>query len=334
MSNAKKFIKDAVFSTAAETLAHLSDVQRNLAQIGIDANGFWDMIRDNFAGVADPETGELVAAFGPDETGAPAFDPALKLGNIAVVIPANAWDMDNVTPQAEGAPLATPRAIYVVSLPKVQDTITSDKLRSFVSDLILKAQLTTARNVAKKNHTDPDGAPLVRDNILTMIAGATRGTGNPNKAAIKAMMPFAADVLLAVVGKKVTQLKAAGHHAQARQLAGTFNRARLNVQTMEECLSSKAAAEFHFGSMAQAQWETLLNYIIEQCPKHTIRKILKDDDNKTRKDEEGNTMYSDPIPAPVSPVVFLSWLETRDEVEVTNDDTVSIDLGDLMGNAA
>ena len=322
----KKFIKDQVFESRAEALAAITDAMTNSAAVHIDPNAFWDMLHDNIPGVTD-ESGELVATFGPDAEGLPAFDEAAETGQLALV---TVWSGQPID-QAEGEPLDTPKGIYLLSLPKLEEIVADVKLRPYLSQLLKRDALAKARKMAKQHAEDPAGAPLSRDRIAAMVAAAASRAGNPNATAFKALFPVLQGVLLAVVDKKVTALKEAKQHAPARALAATFSRARLNAKTLEECLSSAEAAKFHFPSMAQPQWENLLRFAVAQAPKHTVRKPEKDEQGKSVKGEDGKVIYSAPIPAPVSPVPFQAWLETRHETIRSTDDAPSVDLSDILG---
>jgi hypothetical protein len=138
-------------------------------------------------------------------------------------------------------------------------------------------------------------------------------------------------VILSQVDKAATAMKNAKRTADARLLTATFNRQRLNAQTLLECLSSTEAAKLHFPSMAQPQWENILRFAVKYAPQHKIRVAQRSEDGKTTiKDAEGKTIYQENVPCPVSPVPFSAMLETRDTAHLTATNAPMLDLSDLM----
>lgn len=330
-----KFIKDAVFNSKAAAMAHVTEAMANAVSFGMFENmaQMWDMetIRDNFPSITDTdENGEPAqyASFGPDEEDQPAIDADTSVGQIAVVA---IWsDVENSSiPQPAGAPVARLAKLYVLSLPNAEEIIANEKLRPLLNDLLTKQALASARKLAKAHMKDPQAAPMPRDRMAALIAASQSRGGKSAGAAYKALFPVIQAAILKTVNAKVDQLRAAKDFPNARLLAATFAKARLNAQTLEECLSSSEAASFHFPTMPQVQWEALLKFAINWAPRHKANVLTKDDHGATIKDAEGKAVR-ETVDAPQSPVLFQSWLETRNEATVTQADVPSIDLSDLV----
>jgi hypothetical protein len=190
--------------------------------------------------------------------------------------------------------------------------------------------LARARRLAKAHAADPAANPLTRDRIAALIQAQTTRGGDPAAKAFKALAPVLQAVILSQVDKTVTALKDAKRTADARLLAATFNKQRLNPQTLLECLTSTEAARLHFPSMAQAQWQNLLKFAIAYAPRHKIKRAERDENGRTLKDAEGKTLYTENIPFPVSPVPFQAMLETRDTATLSATNAPTLDLSDLM----
>lgn len=329
-----KFIKDAVFTSKAAALAHISEGMDNSIECGAfnSRAEMWetDVLRDNLPNIEEVVDGETqqFASFGPDEEGMPAIEAETSTGQLAVV---TQWSevTGSEIKREEGAPYARPVAIYLLSMPTVDEIIGEDKLKPMLSELLSRQTLAAARKLAKSHAKDPALAPLPKDRIAALIAASqSRGNKSAN-AAFKALFPVIQGAILKTVGAKVEQLRNAKDFNNARLLNATFAKARLNAQTLEECLSSAEAAEFHFPTMPQAQWENLLKFAIQWAPKHKASKITKDDAGNTIKDAEGKAVRV-AVDAPQSPVLFQGWLETRNEATVTQAEVPTVDLSDLM----
>lgn len=334
MANAIKFAKDAVFTSKAAALAHINEIAANSVACGAydSLATLWDtnIIRDNLPTMEEAdESGEtqVYATFGPDEAGQAAIVPETAVGNLAVV---TIWSdvAGSELPQAEGAPYARPVAIYLISLPTIAETLEEEKLSGLLNDMLQKASLAAARKLAKAHAKDPETAPIPVDRLSALLAASQSRSGKSANAAFKALFPVIQKSILAVVGNKVEALRAAKDFNNARIVHATFSKARLNAGTLEECLSSAEAAAFHFPSMPQTQWENILKFAIAWAPKHKGAKIVKDDAGNTIKDADGKAVREE-FAAPQSPVLFQSWLETRNQVS-TAPEAPSVDLSELM----
>ena len=301
-----KLVKDQIFASRTAFLSAAEEARQHFSTIGVD---FWDILHDTFPVIIDPETNETLATLNPDEAGTPFLADNVDLGRLAIVTIYS----DKSIPQPEGDAVAVPSAIYCLSLPKFDEIKTDPKLASILSAILDKALLASARKIAKAHAADATANPLTRDRIASLIASQTTRGGDPVAKAFKALFPTLQAVILAQVDKAVATLKSANRHADARLMAATFNRQRLNSQTLFECLSSTDAAKMHFPNMGQTQWQNLLQFAIKYAPQHKIRVAQRAEDGRTTlKDAEGKTIYTENVPFPVSPVPFSSMLETRD----------------------
>ena len=318
----KKIIRDQVFFSKAAALAAVAEAQSHCAAMGLD---LWNIVQDNLPTMTDGD--DILATFGPDENNLPTIAADTSTGTLALVTIYS----DRTLPQTEGDALAIPKTIYFLSLPNVDEIKADAKLGNYLQDLLAKDLLARARRLAKGHDADPAANPLSRDRIAALIAAQSARGGDPAAKAFKALFPVLQAVILAQVDKAATALKNAKRTADARLLAATFNRQRLNAQTLLECLSSTEAAKLHFPSMAQAQWENILRFAVKYAPAHKIRVAERTEDGKTTvKDAAGKTVYLENVPCPVSPVPFSAMLETRDSAHLNATNAPTLDLSDLM----
>lgn len=330
---AKKLIRDAVYTGRTAALSELNDhIELIRSNFGIDP---FDLIRDNLPTVtaADETTGEEQTFTGwtPTEQGGIVWDEAIlpQLGTLAVV---TIYDGE-MKPAPDAEPLAIPVALYILNLPKVSEVIGDERLTDYRSELVTRDMLARARKLAKADHAGTTS--LVRDRVSALLAAAARAGGSPEKA-FDAIFPVLQGLILKNVSAKVEALRNAKQVAKARLVADTFSKSRLNKDTMRDCLSSTSAATLHFPAMPQEQWENLLRVAIAYAPKHRVMKLVKDEAGNTIKttDEAGKERaVREATPAPQSPAIFQTWLDTRAETERTPE-AVTLDLSDLTPDAA
>lgn len=329
MSNAKKWTTDAVYNTKTEALAALAEAHQNAAATGLSIDDCWHITNDNLPLAAD-ENGELSPVLAYDENGQPVILTDDKIGQLALV---TIWKEGEGKPQPEGAPLAIPAAFYFLALPDFGEITSNEKLREIARKAINALQLKSARSMAKAHHADKDANPLARDRIAALIAAAQSRAGDPAAKAFKALFPVMQAAILKRVEAQVTNLKDGGRHADARLLAATYSRARLNAQTILDCLMSEDAAKRHFPAMAQTQWENLLKFAIAWAPKHQIAKLVKDEAGSSIMETDPATgkqrAKRENTPAPVSPVPFMAFLESRSERMITPQDAPALDFADM-----
>ena len=337
--SATKLFRDAVHPSLAAAFAALEDMRETaIATLALDPV---DLIRNNLPTmrVADPDTGETVEAeaFGLDDAGRLAYAPEItrEIGHVAVV---TIWS-DATQPGEDGTGIyALPAAIYLLNLPKAAELWTDARLEDWRAKTAQAALLSAARRMAKSAHAGT-GA-VVKDRIGALLAAQTRSGAAAGKA-FDAIFPVLQGTLLAKVNQTIENLRASGQVAKARVVAATFPRGRFNKDTLRECLSSATAAKQHFQQMPQSTWEQLLRAAIAYAPQHKVNRLVKDPSDPTGK---ANLKEIDPetgkeqavrelVAAPVSPVLFQQWLETRDEATIQAD-TASLDLSDLTALSA
>lgn len=326
---AKKFISDSVFDSRAAALAALAEAHRNMTAAGIADP--WALTLDTLPTVTDDE-GNTVSTLSMDGEGLPLITTDDKIGTLALV---TVWhDAAQSIPQASGEPLAVPKAVYFLALPDFAEIVGSDKLKDYASALIKRDLLAKARKIAKAHDADADAAPLVRDRIAALIAATASRAGDPAAKAFKALSGVLTAAIVTHVEKHAAALKANGRHADARMLLATYSRSRLNADTLQQCLMSEEAAKRHFPLMAQTQWENLLKFAISWAPKNRVSKIVKNPDGTNAKHIDPatgkETFIREEVAAPVSPVPFMAWLETRKERTLAPSEAPTVDFSDLL----
>lgn len=332
---ARKIAIDSIHLSPSPAFAALNEYRANLAeQLGLELA---DLLRDNLPTIEDTDEHgqpQTYPGFGyDDEAGALALDQSIAhaIGTVALV---TIYDGTIAAPDG-GEPYARPVAVYILNLPKLSEIITDSRLANYRETLLGRDLLTKARKLAKADYTGT--SPVVADRIAALIAAASRAGSKIGKA-YDAIFPVLQGVIIQNVEAKAKSLSAAGQHAQARLIRDTFSKARLNKDTLRECLSSGPAAKMHFPAMPAAQWEQLLKLAISWAPKHKVNKIVRAEDGrtalKTIDPETGKeTTVREWIDAPQSPAIFQQWLDTRNETEATAP-TVTLDLSDLTVHAA
>lgn len=327
---ARKLASDAIHLSATPALAALTEYRNNLFTETQGEIDLLSILRDNLPTVTgQDETGQdaVFSVYGlDDETGAFVLDGdnAPDLGSLAIVTL-----YDGEIAAQEGEPLARPVAVYLLNLPKISEAINDERLATYRENLIARDYLARARSIAKADYTG--NSPLIRDRIAALIAASSRGGSKIGKA-YDAIFPVLQGAILRNITAKAKALAEAGQHGQARLIRDTFSKARLNKQTLQECLSSAAAAKMHFAGMPQAQWVNLLKIAIAWAPKHQVQKIVKDEAGNNVKTIDAETgkerVIRELVAAPQSPAIFQQWLDTRDETEAKAPD-MALDLGDL-----
>ena len=326
MKTSKTYISDSIHSTKIGAMTAFAEA---LAAIklnqGADDETLWNtIIQDNLPTIES--NGEHLATFGPDGNGLPEIDPAAgDLGKLAIV---TVWNSDHTVPQPEGLGLQTVSAIYLLQLPNMGEITTSPKLAGILNKLVDKAYLTAARTMARDHAKDPASAPLNRDRIAALISATSTRAGKGPEEAFKILYPVLAAIILQTVEKKCAAMEAAGQAARAKSIRMTFSKARLNADTLKQCLQSADAAKDHFPGMPQEQWVALLKIAIEYAPKHLAKVAVKDDAGEYVKDGEGKRTYTKQA-APQNPLFFQICLETRDKtvLEIATD---SISFDDML----
>lgn len=329
----KKIIRDAVFTSRNVALSEINDaLDAFRANFPIEP---LDLIVDNLPTVeATAEDGTATAYTGwtPTDAGGIVWDEAIvsQLGTVALV---TIYEGEH-RPAPDAEPLALPVAIYILNLPKPAEIMGDERLQDYRAELIQRDLLARARKLAKADRAGT--TPLIRDRVSALLAAAARTGGSPEKA-FDAIFPVLQGLILKNVAAKVEALKNAKQVAKARLVADTFSKSRLNKDTMRDCLSSASAAVLHFPAMPQEQWHTLLRVAITYAPKHRVMKLVKDESGTTIKDTDPDTgkerARREPAPAPQSPAIFQTWLDTRDETTRTPE-AVTLDLSDLTPDAA
>ena len=317
----RKLFPARIYLSAAAMLTDLAEHSR-VAQASFGVSLF-DMLHDNLPVLTD-ETGTY-SSLNPDEAGLPVLDDTAltSVGTLAIV----PLYTDTEIAQQDADPALLPRAFYVLSLPKVTEIIGDAKLADYRRALIERDLLARAKAIATRHDKDPAAAPLIRDRISALIAVAGRNTAASAEKSFIALFPLLQAAILSNIGKKVDALKAVGHHAQARLVAATFSKARLNRDTMKACLSSTDAAKINFPALPQSSWVSLLNFAVAYCPKHQAKKRVTDDAGNVVKDAEGKVVYTREA-MPLAPTIFQQWLATRDEQTAAAPE-LGIDLSDM-----
>ena len=325
----KKLFSDAVFVSSTAALAELQTRLQSAAEYfpGMDP---LSILSTNIPDT--PTDAEPVPALGIDDNGAIVLTDPTTAGTLALITLYSA----NTIPQAEGEPLAIPEALYLVNLPSHAELATAPALHEYRSALFNRAMLTAARKTAKAHHENrkhhEDGSvtfsrPMATDRIAALIATVARGA-NAELAAFKIMFPVLQQVMLTQATKAAEALKARGRAGDAKLILATFSKARLSAETLKSCLSSRIAAENHFASMKQEQWQHLLAYAIKLAPACPVRVMLRDEANKPLKDAEGKTRYETRKTA-LSPTIFQTWMDTRDAVTLATADAEGLTFDGL-----
>lgn len=327
---ARKLASDTIFLSATPAFAALSEYRANMLAETNGSLDILDILRDNLPTITAPdengnETVYPVYGFDP-ETDALVMDAdsGADIGTLAIVTM-----YDGEIAAREGEPYANPVAVYLLHLPKIAEALADDRLATYRENLIARDYLARARAMAKADYSG--NSPLIRDRIAALIAASSRGGSKQGKA-YDAIFPVLQGAILRNITAKAKQLAENGQHAQSRLIRDTFSKARLNKQTMQECLSSAAAAKMHFAGLPQEQWVTLLKIAIAWAPKHQVNKIVKDETGANVKEIDTETgkerVVRELVAAPQSPAIFQQWLDTRDETTAKAPD-LALDLGDL-----
>jgi hypothetical protein len=309
----KRIYKDQAFLNPALAPAVLQDMAQTMADtFAIDLA---DLLRTNIPGMkeTDPETGEEMEypAIGLDEAGLIqiAADPA-SLGALALVI-SYGPETDFVQPDPEAAPMAVPRAVYLLNLPSVADMFGNAKLAEARDDLMRRHLVAAARKIVRED--EKGTAPLVVDRIAALLTVTGRGGANKLEEAYAVMFRAIQHLVLGQAKTLAKRLRDQNQHAKARDVEHVFTASRFNKANVKASFQSRAAAEYHFPTLPQAQWENLLRAAIAAAPKFSPLVPVRDAEGKLVKDAEGKTVTQQ-VQKPQSPAIFQQWLATRDAV--------------------
>ena len=282
----------------------------------------WEMVNSNWPNVETTDA-EGNAALEPifliseDETSAEITpEHAHLIGTVAIVTLYNATQT-LPAPDGEGPELAIPTGIYLLNLPKMSEIIGDGKLAEYREELIKRDLLARARKTARLHSTD--GKALLENRMSALLAVAGRTSSGGEEKAFKIMFPALQGIIITQVSKMAERLKGAKQFGKARALIATYSKDRLNQNNMRLCFASATTAEALFPAMPQEQWEALLKLAIKSAGSFTVRPIVKGEDGKNLKDDEGNVIRTaEKIALDAS--LFRRWLDTRNETVIAEDD--------------
>lgn len=307
---AKKLIKDAAFLAAPFALTALQDTAAILADnFAVDLA---DIIKTNLPTVTETDedgTETVYATIGQDEAGLWTIEAdAADIGALVLV---TVYDpVKSTQPDPTQAPLAVPTTVYLLNLPNAVDMFNNVKLTEARDELVTRHMLAAGRKIARMDQTSE--APLVVDRSAALLTVTGRGGANKLEAAFNIMFKAIQHVILSQAKTLASRLREAGKAAKARDIENTFAASRLNKATLKAAFQSKEAAEYHFPSLPQAQWEALLKMAIQAAPNFAPLVPVKDEaSGKPLKNAEGKTV-TQKTPKPQSPAIFQQWLATRD----------------------
>jgi len=308
----KRLFKDTAYLSAALAPAALQDMGKTMADLfAIDLA---DLINTNIPTdtETDEATGETtfypVIGYDEQDNLAISADPE-TLGAIVVIIEYGP-ETEFVQIAADQPPLAVPKAVFLLNLPNAADMFGSVKLHDARDDLLRRHLVAAGRKIARAHNTGE--APLVVDRIAALLTVTGKGGANRLEEAFNVMFRALQHSVLAQAKALVERLRTQNQHARARDVSHVYTAARFNKANVRQSFASRAAAEHHFPTLPQKQWENLLRAAIQGAPKFAPPIGQRDEAGKLLKDAEGKTVYK-VTPKPQSPAIFQQWLATREQ---------------------